>query len=150
MAQTAYSISAQAQQAKAQNKAISNQLDVVNEEARQKATADIFDASRAARREQGRLRAAAGEAGMALSSGSVEALLFDSAMQAELEHDRSLANLESRTKANAADATSMYSSVRNTNGLAAGLQLGASALSGWSGIEAAKIEQRRAERAAQG
>lgn len=60
MAQTAYSISAQAMQAKAQNAAISAQLDITNEEARRKATAEIFDASRATRREQERIRAAVG------------------------------------------------------------------------------------------
>lgn len=143
VAQTAYSISAQAKQAKAQNAAISAQLDVTNEEARRKATAELFDASRATRREQGRIRAAAGEAGLALT-GSVDALLFDSAMQSELNYDRSLANLESRTAANVAEAEVAYSNVSNTNALSAGLQLGASALSGWSGIEEAKIEKRRA------
>ena len=143
VAQTAYSISAQAKQAKAQNAAISAQLDVTNEEARRKATAELFDASRATRREQGRIRAAAGEAGLALT-GSVDALLFDSAMQSELNYNRSLANLESRTAANVAEAEVAYSNVSNTNALSAGLQLGASALSGWSGIEEAKIEKRRA------
>lgn len=147
MAQTAYSISAQAKQAKAQNAAISAQLDITNEEARRKATSELFDASRAARREQGRIRAAAGEAGLALT-GSVDALLFDSAMQAELNYDRSLANLESRTAAHVAGAEASYSTVSNTSALSAGLQLGASALSGWSGIEQAKIEKRRASQAA--
>lgn len=149
IAQTAYSISAQAKQAKAQNAAISAQLDVTNEEARRKATAEIFDASRAARREQARIRAAAGEAGLALT-GSVDALLFDSAMQAELNYDRSIANLESRTTANVAEANAAYSTVSNPSALSAGLQLGASALNGWSGIEQAKIEKRRTAQSAGG
>lgn len=149
VAQTAYSVTSQAKQAKAQNAAINAQLDVTNEEARRRATSEIFQDMRAARREQGRIRAAAGEAGLALT-GSVDALLFDSAMQADMNHSRSIANLESRTSANAAEAEAAYSHVGNVNGLTAGLQLGASALTGWSGIEAAKIEKRRASKASGG
>lgn len=84
-----------------------------------------------------------GEAGLALT-GSVDALLFDIAMQAELNYGRSLANLESRTTANVAEANAAYSNVSNPSVLSAGLQLGVSALNGWSGIEQAKIEKRRA------
>lgn len=143
MASTAYSISAQANMAKAQNAAISQQLDVTNEEARRKASSEIFDTMRAARREQGRVRAAAGEAGLALT-GSVDGLLMDSAMQAELNNGRSIANQESRTAANTAEATSMYSQVQNTNALGAGLQIASTGLNSWSGIQGAKIAKSQA------
>lgn len=139
--QTAYSVSAQAKMAKAQNRAIAQQLEVSNEEARRTATSEIFDASRAARREQGAMRAAAGEAGLALTSGSVEGLLYDSAMQADLNFSRSIANQESRHNANIAEGESMYSQVQNVNTLGAGLQIGSSALSAWSGIQGAKIKK---------
>lgn len=143
VASTAYSISAQAKMANAQNKAISQQLDVVNEEARRKATSEIFDSTRAARREQGRIRAAAGEAGLALT-GSVDGLLFDSAMQTDLNANRSIANQESRTAANVAEAESMFSQVQNVNALGAGLQLASAGLNAWSGINSAKINKAQA------
>lgn len=145
--ETGVSIAYQAQAAADQNAAISHQLDVANEEARRKATSEIFDSSRAARREQGRIRAAAGQSGLALT-GSVDALLYDSAMQAELDHSRSLANQESRQSANAAQAQSMFSQVHNVNALSAGLQLGSAGIGAWTGIENAKIQKEQAARMA--
>lgn len=141
VAQTGVSIAQQAKTAKAQNRAISDQLDASQEEARQLATSEIFDDMRASRREQGAIRAAAGEAGLALNSGAVDGLLFDSAMQAELNMDRSLANQESRSNANVAEATSMYSQVDNVSPLGAGLQLAGAGLSAWSGVQGAKIQK---------
>lgn len=133
---------AQAKMAKAQNKAIKNQLAVNNEEARQEATGELFDQMRATRREQSRIRAAAGEAGLSTTSGNIEALLNDSAMQGGLQGARTLANQESRTRANVAEATSMYSQVEKPTALGAGLQIAAAGASAWAGSpNAAKIRK---------
>lgn len=133
----------QAKMAKAQNKAIKNQLAVTNEEARQEATGELFEQMRASRREQGRIRAAAGEAGLSLSSGSIEALLSDSQMQGEFKNDVTLANQESRTRANVAEATSMYSQVEAPSALGIGLNMAAAGASAWAGSpNAAKISKK--------
>lgn len=124
----------------AQKKAINAQAAVAREETRAEATAELFDQMRAARREQGRTMAAAGEAGINLESGSVEALLMDSAMQSELKNDRTLANLESRTNSNVAEANSMLSRIQKDNALTAGLKLGAAGASAWSSVQGAKIQ----------
>lgn len=126
--------------AHAQQKAINQQLKVSNEEARAEATGEMFDQMRAARREAGRTRAAAGEAGLSLSSGSVEALLMDSAMQSELKNDRTLANMESRHNANVSEATSMMSRIQKDNAFTAGIKLAAAGASAFSGVQSAKIK----------
>lgn len=113
------------QTAKAQAKAISAQQAQVAEETRIAASAEMFDRDRAARREQGRLLTAAGEAGLSLSSGAVENMLFDSAMQNSLSNQRSLANMESRIAASDAEANSMRSRVSSPTLLGAGIQIAA-------------------------
>ncbi|WP_156518408.1 virion core protein, T7 gp14 family [Sphingobium sp. EP60837] len=140
VASTAASIVGQMQSAKAQNKAIEQQAEAVAEENRLSASADMFERDRAARREQSRIRTAAGEAGLVLNSGAIENLLMDSAMQNELANDRTLANRESRDKANIAEANSMYSKVQSPTALGAGLQIGASAASAWSGVRDAQMK----------
>ena len=137
---TTASVIGQAQAAKAQNKAIAAQAEAVAEENRLSASADMFERDRAARREQARIRTAAGEAGLGLNSGAITQLLMDSAMQNELANQRTLANRESRDKANEAEANSMYSKVQSPTLLGAGLQIGASAASGWSGVQDAKLK----------
>lgn len=134
VATTGASIIAQNKAAKAQTKAIKAQLGVSQEEARAEATSEMFDQMRAARREAGRTRAAAGEAGLSLDSGSVEALLMDSAMQSEFKNDRTLANLESRSNANVAEANSMLSRVQKDNWLTGGLKLAAAGASAYAGV----------------
>lgn len=125
--------------AKAQVKAINNQRALVREETRREATNDLFDQMRDMRRQQGRIRSAAGEAGLSLSSGAVEGLLYDTAMQMELQGDRTLANMESRHTANESEAASMMSRIQKPTALGAGLQIAAAGLSAYSGAQAAKI-----------
>lgn len=125
--------------AKAQTKAIRAQQALVREETRAQATNELFDQMRDMRVQQGRIRTAAGEAGLGLSSGAVEGLLFDTAMQQELQGDRTLANMESRHAANTAEAASMLSSIQKPTLLGAGLQVAAAAGSAWSGAQQAKI-----------
>lgn len=128
--------------AKAQTKAIRAQQAVAREENRQVASAELFEQSRGARREQGRIRAAAGEAGLSLDSGSIEGLLLDSAMQQEMAHDRTMANLESRQRASTAEASSMFSQIQKPTLLGAGLQVATAAAQGWSSIQGAKLKVR--------
>lgn len=139
VASTTANVIAQSKAAKAQTKAINAQREVVREETRQKATGDLFDQMRASRREQAKIRVASGEAGLSLSSGSVEGLLLDSAMQSELASDRTIANMESRHRANEAEANSMLSRIQKPTALGAGLQIASSAASAWSGVQQAKI-----------
>ena len=130
--------------AKAQQKAINAEHARVAEENRDAASAQMFDQMRAARREQAKIRTAAGESGLGLNSGSIEGLLFDSAMQMELQGSRTMANLESRQAANDASAESMMSQVQKPTLLGAGLQVAGAGLSGWSGVENAKLKVKKA------
>jgi hypothetical protein len=142
VASTTANVIAQTKSAKAQTKAINEQRAVVREETRQEATGQLFDQRRATRREQASIRTAGGEAGLSLSSGgSIENLLLDSAMQMELANDRTIANMESRHRADEAQANSMLSRIQKPTALGAGLQIASAAASGWSGIENAKIRR---------
>src|SRR3546814_890763 len=116
------------------------QQEVAREETRLSASADLFDQMRSARREQAKIRTSAGEAGLSLNSGSIESLLMDSAMQMELQGDRTIANMESRHQANTAEAASMLSQIQKPTALGAGLQIGSAAASAWSGVEGAKLK----------
>lgn len=137
--QTGASVIAASKAANAQEKAIREQRSRVAEENRVQASTELFDQTRAARREQATIRTAAGEAGLALNSGSIESMLMDSAAQLEFAQSRSIANMESRNAANDAEAESMLSQVQKPTLLGAGLQIGASIASGFSGVESAKI-----------
>lgn len=141
MVTTAASTAAQIKSAKAQTKALNEQAKVVREENRQVATAETFDSMRAARREQARIRTAAGEAGLSLASGSVESLLRDSAMQGELNRDRILANLESRNTAAQAETSSALSRIQKPTALGAGLNIAAAGADGWATLDKARIDK---------
>lgn len=139
VASTGAQIVTQAKQAKRETKALREQTAIAREETRDEASSELFDSMRAARREQGRVRAQAGESGLSLTSGSVEAMLLDSAMQGELRDDRILSNMESRHRANTAEAESMASRIQKPTVLGAGLQLASVAAQAWAGAQGAKI-----------
>ena len=143
VASTAASVVQQSKSAKRQAAALRENLQIAQEESRRVASSELFESMRAARREQGRIRTQAGEAGLALSSGSVEAMLMDAALQGELRGDRTLANMEARNRADVGQAESAASRIAKPTLLGAGLQIGSSALSGW-----AKIQQDRLMREA--
>lgn len=126
VATTAVSVVGQIQSANAANKAIEAQHAIKQKQIDQAATAEIDDRLRQARREQGRILVAAGESGLNIESGAVEALLSDAAMQATLANERSLANRESRKEATTAEANSLM--VSKPTALGAGLQIGLSGL----------------------
>lgn len=113
------------QMAKATNRALNAQNAQRKTEIDQATTADINDRLREMRREQSRIMVAAGEAGLSLQSGGVESLLLDSAMQAELANDRSLANRESRRAAS--DVSTQAQMQSKYTPLGAGLKIGLSA-----------------------
>lgn len=145
--QTGASVIAAGKTAAAQEKAIREQNARVSEENRVKASTEMFDQTRAARREQAAIRVAAGEAGLSLNSGSVEALLLDSAAQLEMANSRSIANLESRQSAITAETESMLSQVQKPTLLGAGLQIAGAAASGWSAVQDAKLSKAQASNA---
>jgi hypothetical protein len=126
-AATAVSVVGQIQSANAANKAIKQQLKAKDKEIDQAAAHEINERLREARREQGRIMVAAGEAGLSTSSGSVEALLEDAAMQASLANQTSLANRESRRDAARAEANANM--VSKPTLLGAGLQIAISGAS---------------------
>ncbi|WP_264588583.1 hypothetical protein [Sphingobium sp. B2D3A] len=136
---TAATVIGQINTAKAQTAAINQQLEQVQDENRLAASAEMFDRMRAARREQARIRVAAGEAGLGLNSGSVGQLLIDSAMQSDLANQRSIANRESRDAAAVAEATSQMSYVQKPTALGAGLQIASAASSAWVDVSKAKV-----------
>lgn len=113
------------QSAKRINHTLQDQNALRKREIDQAATHDINERLREMRREQARIEVAAGGAGLSLSSGSIEALLLDSAMQAELANDTSLANRESRKLASDAETASRLQS--KTTLLGAGLKIGLAA-----------------------
>lgn len=140
-ATTAVGVIQQNQAAKAYNKNLNSQNALRKEEIDKAATAEINDRLRAKRREQSRIMVAAGEAGLSLSSGGVEGLLMDSAMQAELSADRSLANRESRRASS--DAATQSQMQSKYTALGAGLKIGMAAGSAALGQHTA---DKRAER----
>jgi cell division protein FtsL len=127
VATTAVSVVGQIQQANQANAAIKAQLKVEDKQIDQKATQEIDNRLREARRDMGRIMVAAGESGLSLESGSVKALEEDAAMQASLDNEQSLANRESRKEAARADANSKM--VSKPTVLGAGLQIAAAGLS---------------------
>lgn len=110
------------QAAHATNRALQAQNTQRKTEIDQAATQEINDRLRAMRREQSRIQVAAGESGLSLGSGSVEAQLQDSLMQAKIANDVSLANRESRKLASDAETRSKLQS--STTALGAGLKIG--------------------------
>lgn len=144
VASTGANIVAQNKAANAQEASIRAQHEMVSEENRREASGELFDQMRAARREQGRIRTAGGEAGLSMAGGSIEGLLFDSAMQMEMQGGRTIANMESRHAANTAEADSMLSQIQKPTALGAGLQLAAAGASGWAGVQNSKLTVKRA------
>lgn len=129
---TAVTVAQEIKSAKAQNAAISNQLDQVIQQNKEDQTAQMNDRARQARLEQGRIRVAAGEAGLQLG-GSVAGLLRDSAMQTALYDQRVTLNTQHRTDAAIADANSMYSQVKEPTAFGAGLRIVSAGVQGYLG-----------------
>ena len=147
VASTAASIVGQVQSAKRQEAAIRDQLAVSVDEVNDKATAEVNDRQRAARREQARIKVAAGQAGLQLG-GSIEMLLKDSLMQGGLAEERLNDNREAELRNVRTEANSMLSRVERPTMLGAGLQLGTAAMNGYSAGTSLKINRANAAIAA--
>lgn len=93
-----------------QEAAIREQLAALEDEINETESAEVNDRLRTARKEQARIKVAAGEAGLQLG-GSVSLLLTDSLMQAELSNDRTDENAERQLHAGRREANSMLSRV---------------------------------------
>lgn len=141
VAGTAASVVSQVQSAKRQEAAIRDQLATTQNEINDKASAEVNDRLREARREQARIKVAAGEAGLKLG-GSIDLLLQDSLMQAGLSNERTIGNQERELTAARAEANSMLSRVEKPTILGAGLQLATAGMNGWSSGKSMQISRR--------
>lgn len=136
-ATTAVTTIAQNQAAAATNKALMAQNELRKKQIDQQTTAEINARLRQMRREQSQIEVAAGESGLSLQSGSIETLLMNSATQAGLANETSLANRESRRAASDAETNANLQS--STTLLGAGLKIGLSAAG--AGISASRKSQ---------
>ena len=118
---------------KAENKAIGNaRLTQQNQQVETQQVAALNDRAREARKEQGRMQVAAGESGLQLSSGSVEAQLLDSTMQQHLANERIGINADNQRQANASEADRLYSDVHMPTVIGAGLRLVSAGVTGYA------------------
>lgn len=140
-ATTTVSVVQQYQATNAQNAAIASTYAAQVSQIKDSETADINDRLREARKEQGRIKVAAGEGGLQLS-GSVAALLRDSTMQTALYDERIRTNADNKIAAAGNEATSMYSQVKMPTALGAGLQIAGSAVQGY--FSGSSIQAKRA------
>ncbi|MFI4965377.1 MAG: hypothetical protein ACHP9T_08435 [Caulobacterales bacterium] len=129
---TAATIATEVQTAQAQNKAIGQQLNQQQTQVQEQKVAALNDRAREARKEQGRMQVAAGEAGLQLDSGSVESMLLDSAMQQKLSDASTGLNAEHQSQANVSEANHLYSDVQKPSIIGAGLRLVSSGVSGYA------------------
>lgn len=147
---TAAQIVTEVKSAKRQEAAIREQLVQVEEEVNDKAAGEINDRLRESRREQARIKVAAGEAGLKLG-GSIDLLLQDSLMQAGLSNERTLGNRGRELRAARNEANSMLSRVERPSLLGAGLRIATAGMNGYSMGQSMQISRRTADiQAAQG
>lgn len=127
--------------AKAQRRAIDAQLAEQTAQIDAQESAELNDRQRQVRREQARIRVAAGQQGLN-TTGSVLSLLQDSAMQGALANERTSLNADNQHKAATAEANSMYSRISQPTILGAGLRITQAGVGGYyqgKGIEASQL-----------
>lgn len=147
---TAAQVVGEVKAAKRQEAAIRDQLVMVEEEVNDKAAGEINDRLRESRREQARIKVAAGEAGLKLG-GSIDLLLQDSLMQSGLSNERTLGNRGRELRAARNEANSMLSRVERPTLLGAGIRLTTAGMNGYSMGQSMQINRANADlRAAQG
>jgi hypothetical protein len=129
---TAATIATEIQGAQAQNKAIAQELQQQNKQADAQEVAALNQRAREARKEQGRMMVAAGEAGLQLGSGSVESMLLDSAMQQKQADEGIAQNRDNLVQANTSEANRYYSAVQQPSVIGAGLRLVGAGVTGYS------------------
>lgn len=131
--------------AKAQNKAITAQLAEQTAQIESQESAELNDRQRQVRREQARIRIAAGQQGLN-TTGSVLSLLQDSAMQGALADERISQNADNQHKAASAEANSMYSRVSQPTILGAGLRIAQAGMGGYYQGKGIQASQRAASK----
>ena len=131
MATTAASVVSQISAANAQNKAISQQVAQSYQQVNNQQAAEENDRMRAARKEQARIKVAAGESGLQLG-GSIEQLLLDNQMSTGLANERSALNADNQRQSIQAEANKMHSQVQKPTLLGAGLQIATAGLGGYA------------------
>ena len=139
---TAATIYTQNKAASAAEAAIREQLSVAEREITNQEVAEVNDRLRQARKEQARIKVAAGEAGLQLG-GSIELLLKDSLMQAQLARERIGMNATAQRHNVRAEANSMLSRIQKDTALGAGLKLASAGVSGWSQGQSLQIARDR-------
>ncbi len=144
----ATSVISNIQAAKVQNKAIGDQLAQQQEEIHTAETAELNERQRIARKEQARIKVAAGQSGLNIG-GSIEAMLNDSLMQNSLAQERIGLNADSQQRSAAAEANSMYSRVQSPTLLGAGLQIGTAGVGGYYGGKSIQLQQAAAAKGPQ-
>lgn len=132
VASTAASVIGETQAAQAQNKAIRQQLQLGEQQVATQVQAEENNRARQARVEQGRMMVAAGEAGLQLSSGSVENMLLDSQMQQLQANDAIKTNGEHQDQNLVSEANRYYSQVQQPSVIGAGLRLVSSGITAYS------------------
>lgn len=147
VAASAASIVGQVQSAKYQAEAIQAQFAQNQQEFAAKASAETNDRLREMRREQARVKVAAGEAGLQLS-GSIDLLLKDSLMQGQLASTRIEDNRQREVLNAKAEADSMLSRNTSPTVLGAGIQLASAGMSGYAQGTSLKIARQQAQRSA--
>jgi len=125
------SVLSQRAAASAQERAINLQLQQQDQQIGDQQAAEINDQLRAARREQARIKVAAGEAGLQLG-GSVEALLQDSLMQAGLSIGRIDTNADNMRASARAQADSLMSRFQKPTILGSGLEIASGIAKGYA------------------
>ena len=145
VATTAASIVSETKAAKNQEAAIRDQLAISEEEIDDKAAGEVNDRLRETRREQARIKVAAGEAGLKLG-GSIDLLLQDSLMQGGLSNERTMGNRGRELRASRAEANSMLSRVERPTLLGAGLRLATAGMNGYSAGQSMQINRSTANR----
>lgn len=127
---TAASTIQEIKSAKAQTRAIDAQVAEQTAQINTQEAAELTDRQRQVRREQARIRVAAGQQGLN-TTGSVLSLLSDSAMQGALADERISLNADNQHKAVAAEANSMYSRISQPTILGAGLRIAQAGVGGY-------------------
>jgi len=140
VATSAAGIVGQVQSAKRQQAAIDAQYAQAQKEFAAKASAETNDRLREARREQSRIRVAAGEAGLQLG-GSIDLLLKDSMLQSSLAAGRIQDNQGREIDNARAEADSMSSRIDKPTVLSAGLQIANAGLSGYQRGQSIKLSR---------
>ena len=137
----------QIQSAKSQTKAIDQQLAVQQHEIETSRVGELNERQRTARKEQARIKVAAGQAGLNIG-GSVTSLLNDSLFQNMLATERTNLNADNAQAATAAEANSMYSRIQEPTILGAGLRIATAGAQGYYGGKSIKLQQQAADRGA--